>query len=286
MRSAMPRDHVHVVLDHQDGAPGRDFLDQLRDAVARPRGPCPAVGSSSSISSGSMRQRRGDFQRALAAVGQVDRRPFGETRQGRPARAAPSRGRSGATERLLALPEVEGVPSLRCSATRTFSSTVRCGNTAEIWNERMMPRRAICAGFSRVMSRPLKRIWPAVGGRNLVSRLKQVVLPAPFGPISAWMWPRSDLQVHVVDGGEALELLGQVVVSRMKSAMRRIRRLLPAACQYQQLSDDALTKCQHAGHEDRAGDHGDRLAQRAEPLDAGDRAPGSCRCRPACFPAR
>ena len=38
-----------------------------------------------------------------------------------------------------------------CAAapTRTFSSTVRCGNTAEIWNERMMPRRAICAGFSR-----------------------------------------------------------------------------------------------------------------------------------------
>ena len=32
---------------------------------------------------------------------------------------------------------------------------------------------------------------PRVGGRNLVSRLKQVVLPAPFGPISAWIVPRS-----------------------------------------------------------------------------------------------
>src|SRR5688572_13481607 len=31
---------------------------------------------------------------------------------------------------------------------------------------------------------------PRVGCRNLVSRLKQVVLPAPFGPISAWMLPR------------------------------------------------------------------------------------------------
>ena len=31
---------------------------------------------------------------------------------------------------------------------------------------------------------------PALGVRNLVSRLKQVVLPAPLGPISAWMWPR------------------------------------------------------------------------------------------------
>src|SRR5579871_734222 len=32
---------------------------------------------------------------------------------------------------------------------------------------------------------------PRVGCRNFVSRLKQVVLPAPFGPMSAWMVPRS-----------------------------------------------------------------------------------------------
>ena len=30
---------------------------------------------------------------------------------------------------------------------------------------------------------------PAVGFRNLVSRLKTVDLPAPFGPISALIWP-------------------------------------------------------------------------------------------------
>jgi hypothetical protein len=37
---------------------------------------------------------------------------------------------------------------LLLQATRTFSSTVRCGKVAEIWNERITPRRAICAGFS------------------------------------------------------------------------------------------------------------------------------------------
>jgi hypothetical protein len=58
-------------------------------------------------------------------------------------------------ERLLALPEVEARAEARCSAMRTFSSTVRLGNTAEIWNERMMPRRATSAGLSRVMSSPL-----------------------------------------------------------------------------------------------------------------------------------
>ena len=109
------------------------------------------------------------------------------------------------------------VPSLRCSATRTFSSTDRCGNTAEIWNERMMPRRAIAAGFSLVMSSPLKRMRPEVGVRNLVSRLKQVVLPAPFGPISAWMVPRRTCRLTLLTATKPLNSLVSSCVSRMKS---------------------------------------------------------------------
>jgi hypothetical protein len=38
---------------------------------------------------------------------------------------------------------------------RTFSSALKCGKTAEIWNERTSPRRAIVAGSEPVMSRPL-----------------------------------------------------------------------------------------------------------------------------------
>ena len=74
---------------------------------------------------------------------------------------------------------------MRWRAIRTFSSAVRFGNTAEIWNERTSPIRAIEAGREPVISRPLYRIWPRVGVRKWVSRLKHVVLPAPFGPISA-----------------------------------------------------------------------------------------------------
>ena len=48
-----------------------------------------------------------------------------------------------------------------------------------------MPSRATSAALTVVMSRPLKMIRPRVGSRNFVSRLKQVVFPAPFGPISA-----------------------------------------------------------------------------------------------------
>ncbi len=64
---------------------------------------------------------------------------------------------------------------------RTFSITVKCGKTAEIWKDRTRPSRATSAGFRPVMSRSLYRIDPAVGCRNFVRRLKQVVLPAPLG---------------------------------------------------------------------------------------------------------
>ena len=109
------------------------------------------------------------------------------------------------------------MPSFRCSATRTFSSTDRCANTAEIWNERTTPRRAIAAGCSCVMSSPSKTILPEVGVRNLVSRLKQVVLPAPFGPISAWIVPRRTRRLTLSTATKPLNSLVRSGVSRMKS---------------------------------------------------------------------
>src|ERR1041385_8949524 len=39
------------------------------------------------------------------------------------------------------------------------------------------------------MSRPSRKILPAVGRSTPVNRLMSVVLPAPFGPISAWRAP-------------------------------------------------------------------------------------------------
>ena len=39
------------------------------------------------------------------------------------------------------------------------------------------------------MVRPLRRIAPLSGGNKLDTRLNNVVFPAPFGPISAWISP-------------------------------------------------------------------------------------------------
>jgi hypothetical protein len=59
------------------------------------------------------------------------------------------------------------------------------------------------------MSMPLKRISPRVGSRNLVSRLKQVVLPAPLGTDQRVDMSAPDLQVHAIHSDETTELLDE-----------------------------------------------------------------------------
>jgi hypothetical protein len=49
---------------------------------------------------------------------------------------------------------------------------------------------AHACGGSADTSRPAKRMLPLLGGTMPLSMLIMVLLPAPLGPISAWMWPR------------------------------------------------------------------------------------------------
>src|SRR2546428_259202 len=77
------------------------------------------------------------------------------------------------------------------NAACTFSNTVSFGKMLVRWNERPMPRRQTSCGASPVMSRPFRTTVPASGRRSPVTRLKNVVLPAPFGPMIAAIWPRA-----------------------------------------------------------------------------------------------
>src|SRR5215470_2912154 len=52
-----------------------------------------------------------------------------------------------------------------------------------------MPSRTRLCGSRSVMSRPSRKMLPEVGRSTPVNRLMSVVLPAPFGPISAWRAP-------------------------------------------------------------------------------------------------
>ena len=59
------------------------------------------------------------------------------------------------------------------------------------WNERAMPSRTIFCGGRPTRSRPSNDTEPRSGLRWPVMRLKKVVLPAPLGPITAWVSPAS-----------------------------------------------------------------------------------------------
>ncbi len=72
-----------------------------------------------------------------------------------------------------------------------FSMTVRRASALVNWNVRTMPSLAtLCADESDIRW-PLKCEIPSSGVSNPVSRLKNVVFPAPFGPISAVIRLRS-----------------------------------------------------------------------------------------------
>ena len=70
---------------------------------------------------------------------------------------------------------------------------------------------------------------PALGASTPVSRLISVVLPAPFGPISAWRAPRSQPERDVVGGGDAAEALHQARASPAATSLiaRRLRSRPP-----------------------------------------------------------
>src|SRR5262249_17799444 len=59
---------------------------------------------------------------------------------------------------------------------------------------------------------------PLVAGRKRVSRLKQVVLPAPLGPISAWMVPRATRRSTRFTATNPRNSLERPRVSRIASA--------------------------------------------------------------------
>src|SRR5262245_38648206 len=72
---------------------------------------------------------------------------------------------------------------------RAFSSTVAFGRMLVIWYERAIPRWEIRSGDRPVMSSPARKIAPDAGRRTPVRQLKNVLLPAPLGPMMARTCP-------------------------------------------------------------------------------------------------
>ena len=81
-------------------------------------------------------------------------------------------------------------PPCHSVAVSRFSSTVRRPKTCWRWKVRRMPARERATAECPVMSFPSKKIEPVPGSRNPDTTSKNVVFPAPLGPISPRTSPR------------------------------------------------------------------------------------------------
>ena len=77
--------------------------------------------------------------------------------------------------------------SRRCSSapTTTLSSTLSAGNGRTSWKVRAIPRRHTASAVNPPIGSPAKTIVPSSGAVAPAIMLNSVVLPAPFGPITA-----------------------------------------------------------------------------------------------------
>src|SRR5213593_2510452 len=132
------------------------------------------------------------------------------------------------------------------NAACTFSKTVSLGKMLVRWNERPMPRRQTSCGASPVMSRPFRITAPASGRRWPVTRLKNVVLPAPFGPMIAAIWPRATPSVTPATAWKPSKALRTLRTSSMTHPQARHAR--------GQRADDAARKCEQ-DHDQYGAEH-------------------------------
>ena len=69
----------------------------------------------------------------------------------------------------------------------TFSRAVIALKSRMFWNVRAIPAFVTWWGFRPTIDLPSSRISPEVGTSSPVTRLKNVVFPAPLGPIRPWI---------------------------------------------------------------------------------------------------
>ncbi len=156
-------------------------------------GPMPASGSSSSRTRRRSRQRHRDFQRAPLAVRKRARRQFGT----RGERGGGERSARRRAPRRVAIPRAlrhspGSPPACACAARRQFSKALKRGEDVGLLKGAgdAATRNAIGAPPRDVVAAQTNR----PGARRPSSpdsRLTSVDLPAPLGPMTAWISPRA-----------------------------------------------------------------------------------------------
>src|SRR5690606_34158995 len=151
--------------------------------------------------------------------------------------------------------------------TITFSSTVMSAKGLTTWKVRPIPAAQTWSGRQPPISWPRKRIRPSSGGITPATRLKSVVLPAPFGPMSATISPRRTASEALATARRPRKLLETPATSSRVSVDSGIV-VIPRALEAQAPGDagpDAM------GHEHDRRAQGDAVE---DLLDARDLVPG------------
>ena len=171
---------------------------------------------------------------------------FGAMTRGRRVRARRGPARATRFPRAPSRQKRNECPACACTASATFSSAVKCGNSDVIWNERASPSRLRPCTGSAVMSWPSKWMRPASGTISPASWPISVVLPAPFGPMMACSSPLRHVEPDVVGGDHAAEALGQ--------AFDLEQRVSHGVARPRQQAVDAAAREQHDQQQHRAED--------------------------------
>src|SRR6266851_3953773 len=135
-----------------------------------------------------------------------------------------------------------------CSPIITFSRTVRRGKRLVFWNVRVTPSRAIRCGGRPVSGRPRNLTRPPLGGRKPVIRLKQVVFPAPLGPIKPAIVPSSTEKLTSLTAVRPPNRTVRASTSSSDTVRPALTRASPESPQPFRHDDDR-------SHEERAEDH-------------------------------
>src|SRR5262245_1087357 len=111
-----------------------------------------------------------------------------------------------------------------------------------IWNERARPLRARRGAARRVMSSPANAMRPLSGRSMPASWLMKVVLPAPFGPITACVSPSRT--------SKSMPSLARRAPKLFDSFSTESRLVMA-----KQNAGEATAEEQHAQHQQRPEDH-------------------------------
>src|SRR6516164_511527 len=167
-------------------------------------------------------------------------------------------------------------------ARPSVSTGERSANSWLIWKVRAMPSRTRRWGSRRVIGSPSSRISPPEGRNTPASRLTKVVLPAPFGPMSAWRAPFSIASEIAFAATMPPNRLSRFFVSSTAGMVRAsLRHQLASGPQPIEPADDRLfehrypphqhvpceTERQYDARRDNEARHGRKIEPEREPND-------------------